>query len=479
LRRQFVVNILFLISLNLLIKPFWILGIDRTIQNTVGSAAYGIYFALFGFSFLLNTLLDFGVTNYNAWSISRDPNFLKIGYKKLALFKLLFGVIYLMGTLGIGFWAGYKGFEFQLLLGLALSQFLLSFILFQRSILAGLQIFWMDSIFSVLDKLLLIITCSYLLWFNGQQSFQIEWLVAAQIGCYGLVLVLLMLITQTKRNTLTKALPEPAIDFTTLFKKSYPFALIILFMTFYYRIDAFMIERLLENGAEKAGAYAQSFRLFDVANNFVFLFTGLLFPMLSKAISKNENISATVQMVAQVLLIPAVLFIPLSFGYGSQLLNLLYHTVSMGSLKVLMLLSIAFVGLGLTAVFGTVLTAAGRLNDMIKITFVGFVLNLTLNLLLIPIYEIAGAAAASGLVQIATGVVMFLSCTKLRLINFPFQWFYKYVLTIVLSLVLVYFIKDSMEIVVELVVVLFIQLVLILGFQLFDFKQFRNAKFIK
>jgi len=45
--------------------------------------------------------------------------------------------------------------------------------------------------------------------------------------------------------------------------------------------------------------------------------------------------------------------------------------------------------------------------------------------------------------------------------------------------VLVYFIKDSMEIVVELVVVLFIQLVLILGFQLFDFKQFRNAKFIK
>jgi len=144
-----------------------------------------------------------------------------------------------------------------------------------------------------------------------------------------------------------------------------------------------------------------------------------------------------------------------------------------------MLLSIAFVGLGLTAVFGTVLTAAGRLNDMIKITFVGFVLNLTLNLLLIPSYEIAGAAAASGLVQIATGVVMFLSCTKLRLINFPFQWFYKYVLTIVLSLVLVYFIKDSMEIVVELVVVLFIQLVLILGFQLFDFKQFRNAKFIK
>ncbi len=479
MRKQFLVNILFLISLNVLIKPFWILGIDRTIQNTVGSEEYGMYFALFGFSFLLNTLLDFGITNYNTWSISRDPSFLRIGYKKLAVFKVLFGGVYLIGTLGLGLLSGYNGVEFQLLLGLSMSQFLLSFILFQRSILAGLQLFWLDSIFSVLDKLLLVISCSYLLWFSGNTLFQIEWLVLAQIGCYGFVLVILLLITQTKRSALLTSETAKSINFKAIIKQSYPFALIILFMTFYYRIDAFMIERLLENGAEKAGHYAQSFRLFDVANNFVFLFTGLLFPVLSKAISKNENTNATVNMVAQILLIPAILFIPLSFGYGYQFLNILYNDVSEGSFQVLILLSIAFAGLALTAVFGTVLTAAGRLNEMVRITFVGFVLNLTLNLVLIPHYEISGAAAASGLVQIGTGIFMLMKCSNLQLINFPLKWLFKYCLAIILSLVLVYFIKDSLETYLELVIILLIQLGLIFGFRLFDLKQFTISRFIK
>ena len=479
MRRQFLVNILFLISLNVLIKPFWILGIDRTIQNTVGSEEYGIYFALFGFSFLLNTLLDFGITNYNTWSISRNPSFLKIGYKKLAVFKVLFGGIYLIGTLSLGLVSGYNGVEFQLLLGLSISQFLLSFILFQRSILAGLQLFWLDSIFSVLDKLLLILLCSYLLWFNGNTRFQIEWLVLAQIGCYGFVLVMLLVITQTKRSALIISEPAEPINISVILKQSYPFALIILFMTFYYRIDAFMIERLLENSAEKAGYYAQSFRLFDVANNFVFLFTGLLFPMLSKAISKNENTNATVNMVAKILLIPAILFIPLSFGYGEQLLNKLYTDVSPNSLQVLILLSIAFVGLALTAVFGTVLTAAGRLNEMMRITFVGFVLNLLLNLVLIPNYEIAGAAAASGLIQVGTGIFMLLKCSKLQLINFPNAWLLKYCLSIILSLVLVYFLKDSLETTFELVIIILIQGCLIFGLRLFDLKQFTLSRFIK
>ena len=479
MRKQFLVNILFLLSLNVLIKPFWILGIDRTIQNTVGSEEYGMYFALFGFSFLLNTLLDFGITNYNTWSISRDPSFLRIGYKKLALFKVLFGGVYLIGTLGLGLLSGYNGLEFQLLLGLSMSQFLLSFILFQRSILAGLQLFWLDSIFSVLDKLLLVISCSYLLWFNGNTLFQIEWLVLAQIGCYGFVLVILLLITQTKRRALLTSESAKSINFQTVVKQSYPFALIILFMTFYYRIDAFMIERLLENGAEKAGHYAQSFRLFDVANNFVFLFTGLLFPMLSKVISKNESTNATVNMVAQILLIPAILFIPLSFGYGYQFLNILYNDVSEGSFQVLILLSIAFAGLALTAVFGTVLTAAGRLNEMVRITFVGFVLNLILNLVLIPIYEISGAAAASGLVQIGTGIFMLMKCSNLQLINFPIKWLVKYCLTIIFSLVLVYFIKDRLETYLELVIILLIQLGLIFGLRLFDLKQFTISRFIK
>ncbi|MFI5220594.1 MAG: polysaccharide biosynthesis protein, partial [Bacteroidia bacterium] len=62
MQKKFITNLGFLLFLNLLIKPFWILGIDRSVQNTVGAEIYGQYYALFNFSFLLNILLDIGIT---------------------------------------------------------------------------------------------------------------------------------------------------------------------------------------------------------------------------------------------------------------------------------------------------------------------------------------------------------------------------------------------------------------------------------
>jgi O-antigen/teichoic acid export membrane protein len=45
-----------------------------------------------------------------------------------------------------------------------------------------------------------------------------------------------------------------------ILKKSAPFALLVLMMTFYYRIDSVMLERMLPNGSEQSGIYAMGFR---------------------------------------------------------------------------------------------------------------------------------------------------------------------------------------------------------------------------
>ena len=41
MQNRFIKNIIFLLFLNLLVKPFWILGIDREVQNLLGDASYG------------------------------------------------------------------------------------------------------------------------------------------------------------------------------------------------------------------------------------------------------------------------------------------------------------------------------------------------------------------------------------------------------------------------------------------------------
>ena len=42
---------------NVLVKPFWILGVEVGVQNAVGNEAYGFYYALFSFSYIFNYLL--------------------------------------------------------------------------------------------------------------------------------------------------------------------------------------------------------------------------------------------------------------------------------------------------------------------------------------------------------------------------------------------------------------------------------------
>ena len=56
-----------------------------------------------------------------------------------------------------------------------------------------------------------------------------------------------------------------------ILKKSLPFAILTLLMSFYNRIDTVMIERMLSDGAEQAGIYAQAFRLLDAVYLFAFL----------------------------------------------------------------------------------------------------------------------------------------------------------------------------------------------------------------
>ena len=77
-----------------------------------------------------------------------------------------------------------------------------------------------------------------------------------------------------------------------LIKQSFPYALLILLMMFYNRVDSIMIERLLEDGDMQAGIYAQGFRYLDAVNMFALLFAGLLLPMFSKMLAKNEKIIA-------------------------------------------------------------------------------------------------------------------------------------------------------------------------------------------
>ncbi|MEZ7930372.1 MAG: polysaccharide biosynthesis C-terminal domain-containing protein, partial [Flavobacteriales bacterium] len=92
------------------------------------------------------------------------------------------------------------------------------------------------------------------------------------------------------------------------------------------------------------------------------------------------------------------------------------------------LLMICFVFISTTYIFGTLLTANGNLKTLNKIAFVGVILNIVLNLILIPMYQAYGAAIASVITQGLTALAQVWLCKSYFKLKINFELFSKIVL---------------------------------------------------
>ena len=394
MKKHFISNLALLILLNLLIKPFWFFGIEVGVQNRVGEEVYGFYFSLFSFAFILNMLLDLGINNYNNRAISRDPSLLKghlaaIIPLKLVLFLVYAGVVLLAGKM-----LGYTAEQFDLLWVLVLNQFLASFILYFRSNISGLQYFRTDSLLSVMDRSLMILFTGLLLWGNLlRKPFQIEWFVYAQTVSYALTLLTVAGIVRYRSGSFLRHIHFS--ESWKILKLSWPFALLILLMALFNRVDSVMLERLLDNGLEQAGIYAQSFRIFEAATQFSFLFAILLLPMFSRLIRQEKNVNDLVRIALPLLLTAALSGAMACNFYKSDIIDLLYDSHASYSSDIFGWLMIAFLFASTTYLYGSLLTANNNLRQLNVAAAITVGINISMNLILIPRYQALGAAMAS------------------------------------------------------------------------------------
>ncbi len=407
MRKKFITNLALVVALNLLIKPFWIFGIDRTIQNMVGAAEYGFYFSLLNFSFLLNILLDFGINNYNNRNIAQNNQLLSKSLSSIIGLRLLLAVGYFLISLSVAGIIGYEMRQFKVLLFLLLNQFLASFILYFRSNLSGLHYFKTDSLLSVLDRTLMIIICSFLIW--GQffdQPLQIEWFVYAQTASYFLAALIAFILVYRKADFLK--LNFDRTYFIAILRKSYPFALLTLLMAIYYRVDSVMLERMLPDGKVQAGIYAQGFRILDAVAMFAFLYAGLLLPMFSKMLKMKEAVNKLAYFSFLLLMIPVIALVFGAASYRQEIMNLLYHHHVASSSEIFGVLIFCYLGIATSYIFGTLLTANGNLRELNFMAMGGVLVNVMLNLAFIPKMGALGSAIASLITQSLTALMQVL-----------------------------------------------------------------------
>jgi O-antigen/teichoic acid export membrane protein len=398
LRRKFLVNITFLITVSILVKAFWVLGIDRTVQNVAGEAAYGSYFSLFSFSVIFTLLLDMGLSGFNNRAVSADPSRVRLYFGNVLLLRLLLTVAYFIVTLSVALALGYSGKQLMMLLLLMINQVMASMILWLRSNISGMQFLFLDSLLSVADRLVMIVICSVLLW-GGMTggAFRIEWFVQAQTVSYFIIMCVALIIVMRKGGV-TRVRLDTAV-LRKIIVTGLPFAVVAFTMTLYWRIDSVLIERLLPDGALQAGIYAQAFRLFDAISMIPIMFGGLLLPIMSKELASGSDIRLLVSMAGRMLLAPLGIGAVILATFPGELLNLLYTSPAGEATGAFTLLMLTLVPVGAVYIFSTILTADGRMKLLGMITASGMIVSVILNLFLIPRLQVTGAACAAIITQ--------------------------------------------------------------------------------
>ena len=420
MQNRFIKNILFLLFLNLLVKPFWILGIDREVQNLLGDALYGQYLSIFNFSYLFYILLDLGITNFNSRNIANDNQMLSRHFAGLAEIKLLLGVLYAVVIFAVGYLSGFNnGVQLKLLFWCGLNQILLSFVLFLRSNMQGLLLFKADSFLSVFDRVLAILLMVLILWSGWFPigRFSMIWYLQAQTLAYLCTIALALFLVLKHVDHLSFKINFKYLK--EILAQSLPFALLVLLMSVYSRIEPFLLDRLLgSEGKIQAGIYGRAYRLFDAGNNISNLFAIMLLPMFTATLKNKLELNNLVKTSFNVMVAMTGIVFVMCVFYRQDIMHLMYSSKASQAdidqyATIFPILMGSFFCLSTTYVFGTLLTANGNLKQLNLVAALGVVINILLNLIVIPKFKAEGAAYTSLCVQAVTAFAQFLICKKI------------------------------------------------------------------
>ena len=400
--------------LNWLVKPLWILWIEREIQLRMGDSWYGVYTLHFNLVLLFAVLLDAGLNTYAAREIAANG---KLGHPRRMLFlRLGLGLVYVCLVLMIA--QLQSGIQMQFLLYALINQVLASVVLMLRAVLQGKQRFISDSWLSILDRLVALGICTWMLRTftvemfgseGGVLSFQI-----AQFFGYATALVL-GLILVFWRGKITSESKSLASDSPIALKKGLDatkkevdaitqknptqkslgdwskevvwFGIMALAMSIFTRIDVQMIQWLsasrLATGDDNGEVIWMSFRLVlwvSLGAAMGAWFYGE--PLINWLYHGQMELGATLTQNG--------VDMPRAMVYSGEILN------AAMIFKVLML---AFVPMSLVHVFGTFVTASGQMKWLASLAFVCVGINVAFNYIEIPKVGALGAATGCLITQ--------------------------------------------------------------------------------
>ena len=106
MNKSFLTNLLLLVAINVIIKPIFIFGIDRNVQNLVGEHDYGMYFTFLTFCMIMQVIGDAGLQNYNNQQIASGSKVFQDFFPGVMLAKVMVSFVYVILVITGGYLLG-------------------------------------------------------------------------------------------------------------------------------------------------------------------------------------------------------------------------------------------------------------------------------------------------------------------------------------------------------------------------------------
>jgi O-antigen/teichoic acid export membrane protein len=187
-------------------------------------------------------------------------------------------------------------------------------------------------------------------------------------------------------------------------------------MASYNRLDPILLQKLSPAGLGdyNAGIYASAFRLLDVLTMVTYLVSVPLLPIYARLTkSPTAELASTTRIVTSLMLVYSITAAITLASMDTQLMELLYTDHIDESATVFSILVYGIIPIAMTYVFGTLLTAAGRLRQLNTFALCTLAINILINVFCIPRWGALGSAWASLVAQSLMAITQLWAAMKI------------------------------------------------------------------
>jgi O-antigen/teichoic acid export membrane protein len=380
----------------------------------LGAGDLGILSFALSFTVILGLLGDMGLSSLMTREVSRNqslaPKYLgNILPIKVFLAVITFGaVVIVVNTLG------YSEQTIKIVYIIAASNILTNFAQIFNSIFQAFERFDYLSIGTILNSILMFIG----VFFAIGQKFDLISFALIYFIVSGIILSYSLFVCTWKF-----AVPSLKIDWTfwkRTISESIPFWLNSVFVIIYFKIDMVMLSMM--SGDAAVGWYSASYRLIDSLGFIPVVFMSTMYPVFSKFhVSSRDSLDFAFKKSFKLLTIIAI---PIGIGttiLAGRIILLVYGVQYSSSIAALQILIWANVLSFINYTPATYLTSTNRQRTLMIFTFLGAILNIFLNFILIPRLSYNGAAIATVSTELVVGLLMIFSIRNVQNLSVLFS----------------------------------------------------------